>query len=176
MYFIYFFKAGGLLNALSYLLTNFSVYIMNPLFVGKSELKDQLFALSHKTNTVWIESRWPIQKISKYLLSFYVCLSKALGLPHRSVGKESACKAGDPGSIPGLGRPTGEGIGYPLQYSWVFLVAQLVKNSSPMRETWVQSLDWEDPLEKVKAKHSRFLAWRIPWTVQSVESQRVRHN
>ena len=60
MYFIYFFKAGGLLNALSYLLTNFSVYIMNPLFVGKSELKDQLFALSHKTNTVWIESRWPI--------------------------------------------------------------------------------------------------------------------
>lgn len=53
-------KTGGLLNALSYLLTNFSVYIMDPLFVSKSELKDQLFALSHKINTVWIDSGWPI--------------------------------------------------------------------------------------------------------------------
>ena len=45
-----------------------------------------------------------------------------------SVGKESACNAGDPSSIPGLGKSTGEGIGYPVQYSWVSLVAQLVKN------------------------------------------------
>ena len=46
---------------------------------------------------------------------------------------------------------TGEGIGYPLQYSWASLVAQLVKNSPAMWETWFQSLDWEDPLEKGKA-------------------------
>ena len=65
-----------------------------------------------------------------------------------SAGKESACKAGDLGSIPGLGRSPGEGIGYPLQYSWASLVAQLVKNPPAMRETWVQSLGWEDPLEK----------------------------
>ena len=56
--------------------------------------------------------------------------------------------AGDASSIPGSGRSPGEGIGYPLQYSWVSLVAQLVKNPPAMRETWVQSLAWEDPLEK----------------------------
>ena len=53
-----------------------------------------------------------------------------MGLPDSSVGKESTCEAGDPGLIPGLGRSTGEGIGYPLQYSWASLVAQLVKNLS----------------------------------------------
>ena len=67
---------------------------------------------------------------------------------HSSVGKESACNAGDPGSTPGLGRSAGGGIGYPLQYSWASLVAQLVKNPPAMRETWVQPLGWEDPLEK----------------------------
>ena len=82
-----------------------------------------------------------------------------------SVGKESVCNAGDPGSIPELGRSPGEGLGYLLQYSWALLVAQLVKNPPAMRETWVQSLGWEDPLEKGKATHSSILAWRIPWTV-----------
>ena len=72
-----------------------------------------------------------------------------------SVGKESACNAGDSGSIPGLGRSSREGIGYPLQYSWGSLVAQLViaqlvKNPPAMRETWVQSLGWEDPPGKGK--------------------------
>ena len=57
--------------------------------------------------------------------------------PDSPVGKESACDAGDPGLIPGLGRSAGEGMGYPLQYSWASLVAQLVKNLSAMRETWV---------------------------------------
>ena len=85
--------------------------------------------------------------------------------PDSSVSKESACNAGDPGSIPGLGRSPGEGIGYPLQYSWASLVAQLVKNPPAMQETWVQLLGWEDPLEKGKATHSSILAWRIPWTV-----------
>jgi len=88
-----------------------------------------------------------------------------LGIPHSSVSKESACNAGDPSSIPGLRRSAGEGIGYSLQYSWASLVAQLAKNLPAMQESWVQSLGWEDPLEKGKATHSSILAWRIPWTV-----------
>ena len=78
--------------------------------------------------------------------------------------------------IPGSGRSTGEGIGYPLQYSWASPVAQLVENLPAMLETWVQPLGWEDLLEKRKATHSSILAWRIPWTVESMESQRVRHD
>ena len=57
-------------------------------------------------------------------------------LPYSSVGKESTCNAGDPGLILGSGRYPGEGIGYPLQYSWTSLVAQLVKNLPAMWETW----------------------------------------
>ena len=87
-----------------------------------------------------------------------------LGFPDSSVGKESACNAGDPSSFPVSGRSTGEGIGYPLQYSWASLVAQLVKNPPAVRETWVPSLGWEDPLQKGMATHSSILAWRIPWT------------
>ena len=64
--------------------------------------------------------------------------------------------------ILGLGSSSGEGIGYPLQYSWVSLVTQLVKNPPAMQETCVRSLDWEDALEKGKATHSISLAWRIP--------------
>ena len=85
--------------------------------------------------------------------------------PDSSVGKESACNTGDTGLIPGSGRSAGEGIGYPLQYSWASLMAQLVKNLPAMQETWVGSLGWEDPLEKGKAIHSSILAWRIPRTV-----------
>ena len=88
-----------------------------------------------------------------------------MGLPDSSVGKESTCNAGDPSLIPGLGRSAGEGTGSPLQYSWAFLVAQLVKNLTAMREIWVRSLGWEDPLEKGKATYCSILAWRIPWTV-----------
>ena len=57
--------------------------------------------------------------------------------PDRSVGKESTCNAGDPDSIPRLGRSTGEGIGYPRQYSWASLVIQRVKNLPAMWDTWV---------------------------------------
>ena len=78
-----------------------------------------------------------------------------------SAGKESTCNAGDSGLISGLGRSAGEGIGYPIQYSWVSHVAQLVKNPPAMQGTWVGSLSWEDPLEKGKATHSSILAWRI---------------
>ena len=73
--------------------------------------------------------------------------SVGIGFPDSSVGKESTCNAGDPSSIPGSGR-SGEGTGYPLQYFWASLVAQLVKNLPSMWEIWVQSLGWEDPLEK----------------------------
>ena len=69
-----------------------------------------------------------------------------------------------------------EGIGYPLQYSWVSLVAQAVKNPPAMQETWVRSLGWEDPMEKGMPTHSSILAWRISWTVQSMGSQRVGHD
>ena len=64
-----------------------------------------------------------------------------------SVGKESACNAGDPGSIPGSGRSAGEGIGYLLQYSWASLVAQLVKNPPAMQRPgfnpWVGKIPWK---------------------------------
>ena len=70
------------------------------------------------------------------------------GFPDSSAGKVSACNTRDPGLIPGLGRSAGEGIGYTLQYSWASQVAQLIKNSPSMQETWVQSVGWENPLEK----------------------------
>ena len=99
------------------------------------------------------------------------------GFPVSSVGKESTCNAGDSGSIPGSGRSAREEmIGYPFQYSWASLVTQLVKNPPAMWDTWVRSLGWEDPLEKGKITHSSILAWRIPWTIQSMGSQRVGHN
>ena len=89
-----------------------------------------------------------------------------ISFPDSSVGKYSTCNAGDPGLIPGSGRSPGEAIGYPLQYSWVSLVAQLVKSLPSMWETWVQSLDWDDSLEKGKATDSSILAWRIPWIIK----------
>ena len=60
-------------------------------------------------------------------------------------------------------------------------MAQMVKNPPAMQETWVQSLVWEDPLEKEMATHSSTLAWRIPWTeepsgLQSMMSRRARHD
>ena len=83
--------------------------------------------------------------------------------------------------IPGSGRSPGEGIGFPLQYSWASLVAQIVKTPPAMRETWVPSLGWEDPLEEEMTTHSSILAWRFPWTeepggLQSMRLQRVGHN
>ena len=78
--------------------------------------------------------------------------------------------------IPELGRSAGEGIGYSLEYSFAFLVSKLVKNLPAMRQTCVRSLGWEDPLEKGKATHSGVLVWRIPWIVESMGSQRVRHD
>ena len=87
----------------------------------------------------------------------------------------------DPSSIPRSEGSPGEGINYPLQYSWTSLVVQVVKNPLAMQETWVQSLGWEDPLEEGMATHSSFLACLIPmdrgaWWLQSMGSQRVGHD
>ena len=96
-------------------------------------------------------TRWTF--VGKVMSLLFNILSR-LGFPDNSVGKESACNVEDPGSIPGSGRSPGEGIGYSLQYSWASLAAQLEKNLPEIRETWVRSLGWEDPPEKVKATHS----------------------
>ena len=96
------------------------------------------------------------------------------GFPVGSDGRESAYNAGDPGSIPGSGRSLGEGIGYPLQSSWAFLVAQIVENLPAMQETWVRSLGRENPLEKGMATHSRILAWSIPGTEEPGGLQSMR--
>ena len=139
--------------------------------------------------------------ISVSLIYLYTSILMPVdGFPDSSVGKESTYNAGDPGSIPGSGRSTGAGIGYPFQYSWASLVAQLVKNPPTiwkawvidlvaqmvkhlpaMWETWVWSLGQEDPLEKEMATHSSTLAWKIPWMeepgrLQSMGLQRVEHD
>ena len=88
-------------------------------------------------------------------------ISDEYGFPDSSVGKESTCNAGDSGSI----RFAGEGIGYPLQYSWASIVAKLVRNLPAVQETWIPFLGWGDALEKGKATHCSILTWRIPWTV-----------
>ena len=126
---------------------------------------------------------WTAQHVE--MSHFTVCM----GFPETSVGKETACNAGDPASIPGLGKTPGEGNGYPLQYSglensvgcivhgvpksWTWLsnlhftyhvlraslIAQLVKNLPAMQETLVQFLGQEDPLEKGYASHSSILSF-----------------
>ena len=99
------------------------------------------------------------------------------GFPGSSAGKESAC---NPISIPGLGRSPGDENGHPLQYSWVSLVAQMLKNLPTMQETWVRSLGWEDPWEKTRQPTPVLLPGESPWTdepgrLQSMGSQRVGH-
>ena len=103
------------------------------------------------------------------------------GFLDSSDGKESTCNAGYPGLIPGWGRSPGEGIGYPLRYSWASLVAQLIKNPLAMQEAWVRSLGWEDPRRREGLPTPVFLLGEVPWTeepggLQFVGSQRVRHD
>ena len=81
------------------------------------------------------------------------------GFSSSSIGKESACNAGDPSSTPGSGRSPGEGIGYPIQYSWASLMAQLVKNLPAMRETWVQSLGGKIPWRRDRLPTSVFMSF-----------------
>ena len=96
--------------------------------MSKSLKKNIDYKMSHKSSLIFT-----------YDISH---LYSQLGFLVSSAGKESSCKVGDP---PGLGRSPGEGIGYPLQYSWASLVAQMIKNLPAMPETWVRSLGWEDP-------------------------------
>ena len=88
--------------------------------MSKSLKKNVDYKMSHKSSLIFT------QDISH--------LYSQLGFQVSSAGKESSCKVGDPGLIPGLGRSAGERIGYPLQYSWAALVAQLVKNPPAMQE------------------------------------------
>ena len=89
-----------------------------------------------------------------------LCKKLTQGFPDSSVGKESTCNESDPSLIPESERSIGEGIGYPLRYSWASLVTQLVKNPPAMWETWVGKIRWRREL----ATHSSILAWRISWT------------
>ena len=115
---------------------------------------------------LFLERTVLLQKYSPVLgLFWFLTCPHHSSSPHSSVGKESTCNAGDPSSSHESGRSAEEGIGYPLQYSWASLVAQLVKNSPAIQETWVQFLGWEDSLEESMATHFSILAWRIPWTI-----------
>ena len=99
------------------------------------------------------------------------------GFPGSSAGKESPCNAGDTSLIPGSGSSPGEGIGYPLQYCWAFLVAQMVKNSPAMWETWVGKVPWRRAWQPTPV----FLSGESPWTekpggLQSMGLQGVGNN
>ena len=99
------------------------------------------------------------------------------GFPGSSAGKESTCNEGDPGSIPWPRRFPGEGIGYPLQYSWASLVAQKVKNPPAMQEAWVGKIHWRRMWQPTPV----FLPGESPRTeepggLQSIGSQWVRHD
>ena len=108
------------------------------------------------------------------MLSFTWIYTQAEGFPGSSAGKESACNAGDPSLIPGLGRSPREGIGYPLQYSWASLVVQDSQESTcNVGDLW--SLGREGPLEKGIQPTPVFLPGESPWTeephgLQSMEA------
>ena len=104
-------------------------------------------------------TQWLLIQIKSFSLhEIYFEVVSTDGFHGISAGKESTCKARDLALIPQSGRSPGEGIGYPLQYSWASLEAQMVKNVPAMWGTWVQFLGWEDTLEKGKATHSSILA------------------
>ena len=109
-----------------------------------------LFALWILTPVITFDSR---EKLIWRITSEY----KQDGFPDSSVREEFTSNSGDPGSIPGSGRFAGEGIGYPFQYSWASLMAQLVKNLPAVRETWVRSLGWKDPLRRERLPTPVFL-------------------
>ena len=93
-----------------------------------------------------------------------------MGFPDSSVGKESSCNAGDPGSIPVSGRSPGKGIGYPLQYSWTSLVAQLVKLSPAMQDPWVGKIPWRRRrLPTLVFWAGEFHGLYIPWDCKELD-------
>ena len=100
-----------------------------------------------------------------------MCIS-IVGFPGSSAGKVSSCNAGDPSSIPGSGRPTGEGIGYPLQYSCASLVAQLVKNPPAMWrpgfDPWVGKIPWRREWLPTLVFWPG-IPWTSPWGCKKLE-------
>jgi len=93
----------------------------------------------------------------------YMYMYVYVGFPGSSAGKESTCNTGDPGLIPWPRRSPGEGIGYPLQYFWASLVAQMVKKASVCNVVDLGLIPGlEDPLEEGMATHSSIFTWRIP--------------
>ena len=116
--------------------------------------------------------------VQRSLKKLKIDLPYDLSFPGGSDGKESACNAGDPSSIPGWGRSHGEGIGYPLQYSWASQVAQTVKNLPAMWKTWVWSWVGKIPWRKAWQPTPVFLPGESPWTevpgrLQSIWLQRA---
>ena len=93
-----------------------------------------------------------------------------LGFPGSSAGTETTCNAGDPSSIPRLGRSPGEGIGYPLHYSQVSLVAQSVTNPPTMWEIWVGTISWGRAWQPTPV----FLPGESPWTEEPGRLQFTR--
>ena len=131
----------------------------------------------HSGNKSDFTYRWPVDTFN-----LPITLIIIWGFTHSLVGKESACHAGDPGLIPGLEKSAGEGIGYPLQYSWASLVAQLVKSLPAMWETWVRSLGWKIPWRRERQPTPVF--WpgefhgqrNLAGYIQSMGSQRIGHD
>ena len=111
-----------------------------------------------------------------YFQSVKYSNKEAISFPDSSVGKESACSAGDPGSISGLGRAPEEEKGYPLQSCWASLMAQLVNNLPAMWETWVRSLGKEVPLEKGKANPLQYSSLENPMDCIAHRSKGVGHD
>ena len=117
---------------------------------------------------IWKQPKWP-------------SADEWMGFPGSSAGKESACNAGDPSSIAELGRSPRGGIRYPLQYSWASLVAQMVRNPTVMRETWVDPWVGKIPWRRAWQPTPVFLPGESPWTekpggLQSMGLQRVTHD
>ena len=95
--------------------------------------------------------------------------------------KKSTCNPGDPGSVPGLGSSSAEGIGYPLQYTWASLVVQMVNNLPAMWETWLRSSVGKILWRRALQPTPELLPEESPWTeepggLQSMRSQRVGHD
>ena len=105
---------------------------------------------------------------------YYQQVKSFMGFPDSSVGKESTCNAGDLGLIPGSGRSTREGIGYPLQYSWGFLVVHLVKNPLQCRRPWFDS--WVGKISWRRERLPTPVFWPREFHGQSIGSQRIRHD
>ena len=153
-----------------------------------------LFSLLFLKLCLWSESlliSWELH-LEHPLFTFHLCIHFHLlgliyfqdfqmGFPCSSAGKEFTCSSGDPGSIPGSGRSPGEGIGYPLQYSWASLVAQTAKNPPTVWETWVRYWLGKIPWRRAWQPTPVFLPGESPWTeepggLQSMGSRRVRYD